>query len=213
VRLPADPAHPDSTFVEDTAVLTGRGAILARPGAATRRGEVESAGAALLRFYPALRAIAAPGTLDGGDVCQVEDVFFVGLSERTNLEGARQLADYLRGDGFTSRLVDIRGIPGLLHLKSGMATLDRRRLVLAPALAEREEFRGFDLIRVAAGEEYGANCLWMNGSVLIPGGHPCLERTLSQLGYHVLVVEMSEFRKMDGGLSCLSLRLHGASGD
>jgi dimethylargininase len=216
LRLEADSNHPDSTFVEDTAVLIQTRsqahpltqAVLTRPGAASRRGEVPHITKALADFFPALamQTIKAPGTLDGGDVCEAGNHFFIGVSERTNDAGAQQLGDFLSSFGFTSRLVDIREIGGLLHLKSALAWVDDNRLVITKALADREEFAGFELIRVKAGEEYAANCVQVNNHVLIAAGFPSLERTIRQLGYQTIVLEMSEFQKMDGGLSCLSLR-------
>src|SRR5580698_6023034 len=95
--LEADLRFPDSTFVEDTAILTARGAVLMRPGAASRTGEVDAIRPAVLKFFPAAPSIEAPGTVDGGDICEAEDHFFIGLSHRTNEEGARQLAAYLGG--------------------------------------------------------------------------------------------------------------------
>jgi len=208
IRLPADSGHPDSTFVEDVAVLTERVAVLARPGAPSRRGEPATVDAALRPFFPSLHAIRAPGTLDGGDVCRADGTFFIGVSERTNADGARQLAEILGRDGFAATCVDIRGMAGVLHLKTAMASLEGGRLVVAPALAACPALDGFDRIRVRAGEEYGANCLWINGHVLLPAGAPALAEKLDALGYDVTVLDMSEFRKMDGGLSCLSLRFH-----
>ncbi len=204
--LEADLRYPDSTFVEDTAILTDRCAILARPGAITRRGEVTSIQATLARFYPSLCAIIPPGTLDGGDVCQAGNHFFIGISERTNEDGARQLAGFLVQAGYTSTYVDIRGLKGILHLKSGITYLGDNRLVLIDALAGEKTFRGYDVARVAAGEEYAANCLRVNDHVLLAAGYPVLQEALRSLDYRVITLEMSEFQKMDGGLSCLSLR-------
>lgn len=205
-RLEAEWRYPDSTFVEDTAVLTEHGALLTRPGAASRTGEVSFIEDVLARFYPELGSIEAPGTLDGGDVCEAEDHFFIGLSARTNIEGARQLAAWLTERGSTSTAVDIRAMDGLLHLKSGLAYLGRRRLVVTDALADRAEFRGYDLIRVRTEETYAANCVQVNEHVLLAAGYPALEATIRDLGYSVITLDMSEFEKMDGGLSCLSLR-------
>lgn len=205
-RLAADPRHPDSTFVEDTAVLTPGAAILARPGAAARRAEVPLIQGALERFYGSFHQVTPPGTLDGGDVCQAGRLFFIGLSWRTNEEGARQLAGFLGVEGFEATMVDVRDTPGLLHLKSGMAWLGEGRLLVLDALAERSAFHGFDLVRVCAGEEYGANCVRVNDRILVAAGHPNLESALRDLGCRTITLEMSEFRKMDGGLSCLSLR-------
>jgi dimethylargininase len=205
-RLEADPRYPDGTFVEDDAVLTPRTAVLARPGAESRRGEIEEIREALARHYRAVSAVTAPGTLDGGDICEAGDRFFIGISRRTNEEGARQLARFLEPEGFGVTFVDIRGTPGILHLKSGIACLEGGRLVLIDALAGREEFRGREVIRVEERENYAANCVQANDAVLLAAGHPAMQASLSRLGYKVIPLDVSEYRKMDGGLSCLSLR-------
>ena len=208
-RLEADPRYPDSTFVEDTAVLTERRAIISRPGAPSRAGETDDMRRILAQFYSEVRQIAEPGTLDGGDVCKADansDHFFIGISERTNEEGARQLAQLLGEVDYTSSFVNIGQLRGLLHLKSGLAGLGDGRLVVVEGLANQETFRGFDLIQVATGEEYAANCVRVNEYVLLAAGYPFFADTLSSLGYKTLSLDMSEFQKMDGGLSCLSLR-------
>jgi dimethylargininase len=205
-RLPADPRFPDSTFVEDAAILTPRGAVLTRPGALSREGEVAAIEAALLPLFPELVRIATPGTVDGGDICEAGDHFFIGLSERTNAEGARQLAEHLAGMGFTSEAVDIRGVAGILHLKSGIAAISERRLVVIDALATRPAFRGYELVRVDPSEGYAANCVQVNDAVLVAAGFPKFEASLRALGLETIALDMSEFEKMDGGLSCLSLR-------
>lgn len=205
--LSPDAQYPDSTFVEDTAVVTPRGAILTRPGAESRRGEVASIGEVLADLVPTLGTIEAPGTVDGGDVCVVNDRFLIGITARTNDEGARQFAAILTGHGYESTLLDLRGLPDLLHLKSGLGALDDGRLVAIAALADRDELRGYATVRVDERESYAANCVCVNGRVLIARGFPLLEAALVRLRYDVVTLEMSEFRKMDGGLSCLSLRL------
>ncbi|MFL5534643.1 MAG: arginine deiminase family protein, partial [Gemmatimonadales bacterium] len=128
-RLPPDSDFPDSTFVEDAAIVTERGAILTRPGASSRAGEVQAMSAALGRWFPQLDRITSPGTLDGGDVCEAGDHFFIGVSHRTNEEGATQLAGWLEQRGFGSSLIDIRGISGMLHHKTGISWLGGRRLL------------------------------------------------------------------------------------
>jgi len=205
-RMEPDPQYPDSTFVEDTAVVTERSAILTRPGATSRRGEVSSVEKVLSQFYPVFNAIHSPGTLDGGDICQVGDHFFISISERTNEIGARQLARLLEQDGFSSSFVDIRGTEGLLHLKSGIAYLGEDRLVLVEALTEHDAFQDYEIINVDPSENYAANCVSVNDYVLMAAGYPKLEAAISSLGYRTLKLEVSEFQKMDGGLSCLSLR-------
>lgn len=208
--LDADLRFPDSTFVEDTAVITARGAVLARPGAASRMGEVDAIRDAVLRFFPAALTIEAPGTVDGGDICEAGEHFFLGVSHRTNEEGARQLAAHLAGFGYTSSLVDVRVMTSILHLKSGISYIGDNTLVVMEEMAKLSEmadrFSGFDLIRVAEDESYAANCVRVNDRVLVAAGFPRLRRELEARGYKPLELEMSEFQKMDGGLSCLSLR-------
>jgi len=206
IRLEADPLFPDSTFVEDAAILTARGAILTRPGAPSRAGEVASIQRVLAGFYSDLLSIQPPGTLDGGDICEAGEHFFIGISERTNETGARQLADILASLNYTSSLVDIRGVEGILHLKSGIAYLGDGRLAVIDALAASKEFSDYDLVRVDDGESYAANCVQVNEHLLVAAGCPLWEGRLRELGYQTIALEMSEFQKMDGGLSCLSLR-------
>jgi dimethylargininase len=205
-KLEADPHYPDSTFVEDTAILTDRFAILTRPGAVSREGEVASIKDTLARFYPKLHAITSPATMDGGDICESGDHFFIGISQRTNKEGARQLAGILAQEGYTSTCIDIRGIKGILHLKSGLSYLGDNRLILIDALADQAGFEGYDILRVEPPENYAANCVRVNDYVLLAAGYPVLQTSMRRLGYSVITLEMSEFQKMDGGLSCLSLR-------
>jgi dimethylargininase len=204
--LDPDPQFPDSTFVEDTAVLTTRSAILAHPGAASRRGEVSSVARSLTQFYPSLQTIQPPGTLDGGDICQADDRFFIGISERTNEVGAQQLAKLLEQDSYSSSFVDIRGLNGLLHLKSGIAYLGDQRLVLTKGVEDLAIFDGYEIVTVDVDENYAANCVRVNNYVLVAAGYPKFSTELSRLGYQTIPLDVSEFQKMDGGLSCLSLR-------
>ncbi len=206
VVLDPDARYPDSTFVEDAAVLTERVAILSRPGAASRQGEVASVADALADYFDECVTIRAPGTLDGGDVCRAQDHFFIGLSQRTNEAGAAQLADVLTRYEYGSTTVDIRGMRGLLHLKSGVSCVAANDVVVAPALAEHSALRVFETIVVEAAEAYAANCVLVNDYLLMAEGFPRLAAELAQRGHSVVALEMSEFRKMDGGLSCLSLR-------
>jgi dimethylargininase len=205
-HLPVDLNYPDSTFVEDTAILTGNGAILTHPGALSRKGEVISIKEPLSKFYSELQTITAPGTLDGGDICEAGDHFFIGLSQRTNEAGAQQLAEFLSKMGYTSSCIDIRNVPNILHLKSGIAYLSDNRLVLIDSLTDRSEFTGYLIVHVAPEENYAANCVRVNDYVLIAQGYPKLQAALTDLGYKTIALNMSEYQKMDGGLSCLSLR-------
>lgn len=203
--LDADLRYPDSTFVEDTAVLVGSRAIITRPGADSRRGETADIRRVLARFFTSLDEIVAPGTLDGGDICEAGNHFFIGLSHRTNEEGARQLSRLLAAQGRTSSSIDIRKTPGILHLKSGMSHVPPRCIVAINALSKDAHFRDHDIIEVEPDETYGACCLYVNDRVLLAAGFPRLEASLRRRGLAVETVDLSEFRKMDGGLSCLSL--------
>jgi dimethylargininase len=235
-RLDPDPNYPDSTFVEDVAILVnalpdGRAgapvaAILTRPGAPSRIGEVETMHRTLSNFFEKVPEIEAPGTLDGGDICQAGDRFFIGVSERTNEAGASQLGEFLQQAGYASTLIDIRtsqpravaaestmrSVPGaiatgsLLHLKSGIAYLGDYRLAIIESMAGRKEFIGYDLVLVDQAESYAANCIRVNNHVLIAEGYRNFAAKLRALGYQTIALDMSEFQKMDGGLSCLSLR-------
>lgn len=206
ITLDADARFPDSTFVEDTAILTPRGTILMRPGAESRAGEVDAIRSTLGRFFPSLPAIESPGTVDGGDICEAGEHFFIGLSQRTNEAGAQQLATHLAALGYTSSTIDVRKMNTILHLKSGISFIGGKTMVVMEEMAGEPEIQGYELVRVLPEESYGANCVRVDDRVLIAEGHPHLAAELEARGFKPLALDMSEFRKMDGGLSCLSLR-------
>lgn len=207
VRLEADPRYPDSTFVEDTALVVGERALLTRPGAPSRAGEVEAIAPALARELRSIDRLEAPATLDAGDVCETSAQVLVGRSQRTNEEGIRQLAAWLEPAHLPVAAIDIRELPGVLHLKSGLSWLGDARLAVVDGLAGHPALSGYERVRVEPDEAYAANCVRVNDRVLVAAGYPRFHATLAALGYTVEALEMSEFRKMDGGLSCLSLRL------
>jgi dimethylargininase len=206
IRLEPDLDFPDSTFVEDAAVLTPHAAILTNPGAESRKGEIESIRPTLAQNFQKIYEIEAPGTLDGGDICEAGRHFFIGISKRTNIAGGRQLAGFLEQEGYTSSFVSVEEVPGILHLKSGIAYLGENTLVLIDALAGLPQFEGFEIVRVDPLEDYAANCVRVNNFVLIADGYPHLTHELNQRGFSPMPLDMTEYRKMDGGLSCLSLR-------
>lgn len=205
--LPPDLDHPDSTFVEDAAVLANDLAIITRPGAPSRLKEAEKIKRELERFYSRFESIIPPGTLDGGDICEAGNHFFIGISERTNEAGAIQLSEILNQEGFTSEFIDVRGLPSLLHLKSGIAYIGNQTLVVANAIAGRASFPDFNVIPVDDEEQYAANLILVNGQILLPEGYPDIKSKLEKAGHKIKLLNMSEFQKMDGGLSCLSLRI------
>ena len=206
IELEPDARFPDSTFVEDTAILTDKCAVTMRPGAESRTGEIDSMAETLSKYYDKLDRIEPPGTIDGGDVCDVGGHFLIGISDRTNEDGARQLASFLSAAGFSSDHVDIRSIDGILHLKSGISYLGDNRMLATTAFADSTHLARYQIVTVPEGEEYAANCICVNEYVLFAAGFPKLKAKLEAIGYKIIELEMSEFQKMDGGLSCLSLR-------
>jgi dimethylargininase len=177
-------------------------AVIARPGHPDRDGEQVSMAAVLGSRRP-LERIEAPGTLDGGDVLQVGSHFLIGISDRTNEEGARQLGRLVEARGGTWAAVPVdEG----LHFKSSVNALDDRTLLVTAEFADRPELADFERVLVPAGEEYAANSLLINGTVLLPGGYPRTRDLLQDKDLPVHELDTSEFRKMDGGLTCLSLR-------
>ncbi|MBR0376355.1 MAG: N(G),N(G)-dimethylarginine dimethylaminohydrolase, partial [Firmicutes bacterium] len=199
--LPADEDYPDSCFVEDVAVCTGKCAIVTNPGAATRNGETKSIVPVLERFYGNIETITAPGTLEGGDVMMVGDCFYVGLSARTNREGIRQFAAILEKYGYTCEEVPLEKV---LHLKTGVNYIENGNMLVSGEFTDKACFRSFNRIRIPEEEAYAANCIWVNGTVIVPDGFPETLKAVRAAGYPTLTVDTSEFRKIDGGLSCLS---------
>jgi dimethylargininase len=203
ILLEADNRYPDSTFVEDTVVLTPRCAIITRPGAPSRRGEIRDMKKVVNQYFKDIRKIYSPGTLDAGDVLEADGHYFIGISARTNRAGAQQLQSLVGEFGYGSSLILLNN---LLHLKSGVSSLENNRLVIIESLAAYEDFRKYDLIVVNDREQYAANCLWINGFVLVADGFPETRRNIEEAGFKVIPLDVSEFQKLDGGLSCLSVR-------
>ena len=203
--LPSDEAYPDSCFVEDPAVLTERCAIITNPGAPSRNGEKASIEEAVRQFYPSERIehIKDPGTLEGGDVMMCGDHFFVGRSERTNEEGIRQFTEILERYGYTCSEVKLEEV---LHLKTGVNYLENNNLLVSGEFIEKEGFQSFHKYVIPKEEAYAANCIWVNDTVIVPKGYPKVLEAVTAMGYQTITVDTSEFRKLDGGLSCLSLR-------
>ncbi|MDR1307422.1 MAG: hypothetical protein LBK74_07600 [Treponema sp.] len=202
--LPADESYPDSCFVEDVAVVSEKCAVVTNPGAPSRNAETRAIIPVLEDFWTkeSIHRISAPGTLEGGDVMRVENTFYAGLSERTNAEGIRQFTVIMERYGYKTIAVPLTEV---LHLKTGVNYLDGNKLLVAGEFITKQEFASFDKT-VIPREDYAANCLWINGTVILPAGFPKTEAIIRRLGWPVLPVDTSEFRKLDGGLSCLSLR-------
>ena len=203
--LPADNNYPDSCFVEDVAVCTRKCAIVTNPGAETRNGETAAIVPVLEKYYAKenIHFIQNPGTLEGGDVMMVGDTFYVGESARTNAEGIRQFAAILDTYGFRCVTVPLEKV---LHLKTGVNYLENGNMLVAGEFVEKPCFDSYHKTVIPEEEAYAANCIWVNGTVIVPEGYPAVKAAVEGLGYRVLAVDTSEFRKIDGGLSCLSLR-------
>lgn len=201
--LEADNQFPDSTFIEDTALVTADWAIITRPGASSRRDETIAVQRHLATHFAETHAIEAPGTLDAGDVMMVGTHFFIGLSERTNRAGAEQLIEMLQARSCSGVAVSMRE---MLHLKTGLSYLEDNRLLVCGEFIGNPLFEQFDCIVVDPAEAYAANSVWVNGTVLVPAGNPVTAAAIAASGYRIRLIDVSEFRKLDGGLSCLSLR-------
>jgi len=196
------PDFPDAYFVEDVAVVTPEIAVITNPGALERAGEAQHIEAVLSRYRPLTR-IQTPGTLDGGDVMQVGKQFFIGVSDRTNAEGAKQLGQILGQYGYQWTLVPVSGG---LHLKSDISYIGRNSLLISKTLAKSYVFANYDRIIVNEDETYAANSLLVNEQIIMPKGFPRTKRKLEEAGFDIIELETSEMQKMDGGLSCMSLR-------
>jgi dimethylargininase len=203
VVLEADEQYPDSTFVEDTALLTPACAIITNPGAPSRKGETGVIKKALQDYYTNIEAVHEPGTVEGGDIMMVGAHFYIGLSDRTNEEGARQVIACLEKYGMTGSTVSVGE---MLHLKSGIVYLEQNTVAATGDFLKMEEFQQFNILEIDDDESYAANCIWVNGNVLVAKGYPKAAKTIAAAGYPVIELDVSEFRKLDGGLSCLSLR-------
>ncbi len=203
IALPAEENFPDSCFVEDPAILTPSCAIITNPGAASRKGETKTIEKAVAEFYPQLHHIKAPGSLDGGDVMMVGTHFYIGLSARTNQQGADQLIEILEVHNMSGSCV---ALSDMLHLKTGLSYLENNHLVACGEFLNKAAFQKFDILPVDSNESYAANCIWVNETVIIPAGFPNTQKMIENAGFKVLPVDVSEFQKLDGGLSCLSLR-------
>jgi dimethylargininase len=195
------PEHPDGVFVEDGAVVLPEVAVLARPGAASRQPEVESVASTLARHRPVVR-IGEPATLDGGDVLRIGRTLFVGISARTNCEGAAALGEIVEAHGYQLHPVEVSGC---LHLKSACTFVPPHFLVLNPAWVDTKPFGDFRVITVDETEPFAANTLTVGGTTLVNAAFPKTDRRLREAGIMTRHIALSEFSKAEAGVSCLAL--------
>lgn len=197
--LEADKNFPDGCFVEDVAIITDKIAIITIPGTKSRIGEQFQIAQKLFELQP-LYNLKQPGTVDGGDILRVHNHFYIGRSSRTNEDGSRQITNILTSYGFTTSEIEVSDG---LHLKSGATYIGDNVIVATRQFAAF--FPDQDVIVVEKEEEYAANCLRINDTTIIPGGYPLLKKKLLKKKFKVIELDMSEFKKMDGSLTCLSL--------
>ena len=203
-KLPALETFPDSIFIEDDALCLPEVAIAMRPGAPSRRGEVAAILPALAEFYDNITAIEGPGFIEGGDILTTEREVLVGTSARTNSAGIEELRRILGAWRYEVR--EVQTPAHVLHFKTDCALLDEETILATPRLSASGCFAGYDVIHTADGEEACANVVRCNEAVLIPSGFPRTAERLLSKGYNVCKIGNTEAAKLDGGMSCLSLR-------
>ena len=201
--LPSLPQQPDGVFVEDSAVLVPELAVVTRPGADARRGEVESVAAALGRHLPVAR-IEAPATLEGGDVLRIGRTFYVGTSGRSNPQGVAQLAAVLAPHGYHVRAVPMQGC---LHLKSACTLIPPARLLVNPRWVDPALFDVTEIITVDANEPFAANTLSLGDVTLVSSAYPRTQARLAAAGSATRALEVDELQKAEAALTCMSLLL------
>ena len=205
VELPPLEDYPDAVFVEDTMLCLPELAIVMRPGAPSRMGEVAEMRPAIAGFYgDRIAEIIAPGTIEGGDILVTGREILVGLSARTNREGVAQLTDIVNEYGYTLRLVETP--EGVLHFKTDCGLLAPETILSTRRLAVSGCFEGYEVLLVPDGEEAASNCIRFNNLVIMDAGFPRTAEMLAAHGYEVVQIDNIECAKLDGGMSCLSLR-------
>ncbi|WP_122074733.1 arginine deiminase family protein [Pseudophaeobacter sp. EL27] len=197
-------AFPDAVFVEDTALCLPQGAVLMRPGAPSRMGEVAEMAPILRSCYEDVREISGPGHVEGGDVLVTAREVLVGRSERTDAAGVAELVEVLADWGHNLR--EVFTPPGVLHFKTDCSLMDGETILSTKRLSASGCFEGYRILDVAEGEEAAANAIRFNNLVLCPAGFPRTAEMLDKAGFEVVQIDNSDCAKLDGGMSCLSLR-------
>jgi dimethylargininase len=207
LEIPADALYPDCVFVEDPVVVVDQAAVMTRMGVVSRRGEGAAIEQALTRFRPVLR-LAEPATLEGGDVMRVGQTLYVGLSRRTNREGIRQLGELL--DSFGYRVVPVP-VHGCLHLKSACCYLGEQTILANREWIDMSALGDFGIIDVPGQEPRGANVLRIGETLVLPTSYPRTCELLRQAGFQLRTVDVSEFEKAEGAVTCTSVLFEAAS--
>lgn len=205
IELPALEEYPDAVFVEDTALCLPEGAILMRPGAPSRMGEVAHMAPTLRGIYQNVAQIQGPGHIEGGDILVTGREILVGTSSRTDQVGIDELRLIVTEWGHKLRALETP--KGVLHFKTDCSLLEPETILSTKRLASAGCFDGYRVIHVPEGEEAAANSIRFNDVVVLPAGFPKTADVLDQAGFKVVSINNTECAKLDGGMSCLSLRL------
>lgn len=201
VVVPADPAHPDCVFVEDTAVIVGGVGVITRPGAPSRRGEVDAVAEALAGWFPLVTIEA--GVLDGGDVIVLPGEVLVGRSRRTDAEGIASLSSIATAAGLTTRVVTVH--EGL-HLKSALLPIDGETMVVTRGAVDETALDGLRLLYEDESERFRFSALPLaDGTVLVTANAPKTVETVETIGLETVPIDVSSMQAADGGLTCLSI--------
>jgi len=204
IELPPLDAYPDAVFVEDTALCLPQGAVLMRPGAPSRMGEVDKIAPTIRQVFDDVRRIEGPGHVEGGDILVTGREILVGRSDRSDAAGVAELAGIVAEWGHTLR--EVFTPPGVLHFKTDCSLLDGETILSTRRLDASGCFTGYRVLHVPEGEEAAANSIRFNRFVLLPAGFPRTAEMLDKAGYDVVEINNAECAKLDGGMSCLSLR-------
>lgn len=203
--LRTDPLFPDGSFLSDMAVVTNQMAVLSNfPDQSPRQGE-QAAAATVLGATHFLKFITAPGRLDAGDVLQVGQQFYIGLSDHTNQAGAEQLCTHLKDFGYQASIIDLAA-ENILRLRAAAAYLGKDRLLIREEITRHYAFLEYDKIIVPANLRGAANSIMINGTLVMPAGHAEIADEVRSYDIPMIEVDISEFEKRGGGLSCLSIR-------
>jgi dimethylargininase len=202
IRIPADNSFPDCVFVEDPAIVYEDNAVVCNMGAKSRAGEIEQVEKALTRHLKKVTRIKPPATIEGGDVLRLGNELVVGLTSRTNIEGVNQLRVALKNEDCKITTVKVDNI---LHFKSACSYIGDDYIVVNPGYFDLGVFTSFKLICLPRKEAYAANCLAINGTVLISKGYPRTKKLVENEGFSIEELDVSEFKKCEGSLTCLSI--------
>jgi dimethylargininase len=203
ITIEKNNTFPDSVFIEDTAVLTKEFAIITNPSPKARKEEIVGVIPTIKQQYNTIEYIAPPGTLEGGDIMLIGDTFYIGRTARSNDDGIRQFKKIVTKHGYNATTIDVTD---MLHLKTGVSFIGNNTLLIVDNLKNHPAFTSFKKIIAEGKEAYAANSLNINDKIILPKGYPETRKKLDQENYEIIELDISEYRKLEGGLSCMSLR-------